>query len=270
MSDTPDAIDRERLRQQALLQALWQRLPASELTPWLQAGARHGIERGLATYRANAAASAERALAARFPTVLALLGDEAFGALARQCWREHPPERGDLDEAGGAFPDLLDREGADSPWPYLGDVARLDAAVADAERAADQPAEPESLALLAQDDPSQMVPRWAPGLVLVPSPHPIVALYRAHHAADEAERDACRAAARDALQQQSGETALVWRRAWKAQVLCVDAREAAWTEALLAGRSLGDALSQAGDGFEFEAWLIAALQRGQLLGVRRL
>ena len=49
----------------------------------------------------------------------------------------------------------------------------------------------------------------------------------------------------------------------------LDERDASFVEALLKGRSLDDALCAADGGFDFEAWLIAALQSGWLAEVCR-
>jgi hypothetical protein len=63
--------------------------------------------RGLQAYRANADASAGRALAAALPTVQRLIGEDDFAHLARRFWRAQPPRRGDLAEWGEGFADWL-------------------------------------------------------------------------------------------------------------------------------------------------------------------
>ena len=72
--------------------------------------------RGLQAYRANADASAARALGTAFPTVQALVGDEDFAHLAHEFWRFDPPTRGDLGDWGDAFA-LAPRSGSRSTWP---------------------------------------------------------------------------------------------------------------------------------------------------------
>ena len=47
----------------------------------------------------------------------------------------------------------------------------------------------------------------------------------------------------------------------------IDAPTAAWTQDLLAGIDLDTALTRAGDGFDFAAWLGAALRGSWLRGV---
>ena len=71
-----------------------------------ESGAR--AARGLEAYRANAESIAERALAAAFATVQAMLGAEDFARLAREFWHARPPEHGDLGEWGEALPQWIE------------------------------------------------------------------------------------------------------------------------------------------------------------------
>ena len=100
MSDSV-ALQREALRQQQLLRTLWRRGDEPALLLWLRESAERAGH-GLAAYRGNTAAIAERALAAAFPTVCQLIGD-SFGSLARALWQRFPPQRGDLAQFGHAL-----------------------------------------------------------------------------------------------------------------------------------------------------------------------
>jgi hypothetical protein len=81
--------------------------------------------RGLQAYQANAGALAERALAAAFPTVAQLLGDESFAAWRAPSGRPTRPRQGDMATWGAAA--RLHRGGPQlAGEPYLADVARLD------------------------------------------------------------------------------------------------------------------------------------------------
>jgi hypothetical protein len=71
------------------------------------------------------------------PTVQQLVGDAAFGVIARALWQAHPPLAGDLAEWGGALPDWLAADPALADEPHLADVARVDLALHRAESAAD-------------------------------------------------------------------------------------------------------------------------------------
>ena len=90
---------------------------------------------GLQAYRANAAASARRAMADAYPTVQQLLGCEAFAALTQAHWHGQRPRRGDLAVWGEALPDFIANADQLAAEPYLADVARLHSAPHQARRA---------------------------------------------------------------------------------------------------------------------------------------
>ena len=253
----------EAQRQQALMAALW---GAGE-----PQGMAHGatrIQRGLQAYQAHAGAASERALAASFPTVQALMGEESFAALARVFWRRQAPTRGDLAAYGEALPAFIADSEQLRDVPYLADIARLDWQVAAAERAADATLDTESLSLLAETPPAQLRLHLMPGTALVASACPIVSVWLAHRAGEgAAER---RDQAREALAQGLAETALVWRSGWRALVQALSPDTARWMRSLLRGDTLAVALAEAGEGFAFEPWLLQALQSGWLWRAERV
>jgi hypothetical protein len=254
--------DLEAQRQRRLLDGVLAAQADASALPTREAGAR--ALRGLQAYRANADASAERALATAFPTVQMLLGNEDFPALAREFWRARPPERGDLGEWGDALPDWLATHAQLAAWPYLADAARLDGALHRCERAADDTPDHASLGRLADTDPAALFIRFMPGVALVDSDWPIGAIHRAHHE-DESLFDTLR----EAIEARRGESVIVSRLGWKAVPSTVDAATAAWTRAVLAGQDLGSALAGAPEGFDFSAWLATALQSNWLKGIER-
>lgn len=248
---------REALRQQLLLRAVLGHDRPGELAGWLRESASAGgIERGLAAYRGNAGANAERALAAAYPTLAQLLGAEAFAALARAHWQQQPAAGGDLGMWGAELAVFIAGIESLRSEPYLPDVARLEWALHLAERAADA-APPHGLDRLADGDPEALFVRLAPGTALVDSAHPIVTILQAHRS-QASDRFAPVRAARKAG---TGECALVERRGWRAVPRCLAPDEARFTRALLAGCTLADALDAAGAAFDFQAWLIAVLRR---------
>ena len=171
-------LNLEAQRQQRLLYTLWQQAPEVALSAWL-GDAPERQARGLRAYRANAQATAARALAAAFPTVAALLGDETFNAVAARHWQLHPPERGDLAQFGTAFTSALADDPQLSDLPYLADVARLDWAVHHCAMAADAPGTVAGLALLADTDPAELRLMLWPGLGLLSSAWPVVSIWQA-------------------------------------------------------------------------------------------
>ncbi len=257
-----DAILREHLRQGLLRDALG-RGDARGLAGWARPLARADVERGLAAYVANAGEHAERALGARYPTVRALLGDEAFGWLARRHWRVSPPTHGDLADWGDGLPAALADDAQLAELPYLAEVARLDDAVARAERAADAEVQPDTLLRLADTAPERLVLRAAPGLRLLDGRHAAVSIWRAHHDPVRRDRPDPFAEARAALAAGQAETALVWRQGWAVRVAAPDGAAARFIRgALLDACPLTDALAVAGEGFDFAAWLAPAVADG--------
>lgn len=257
------AMQREALRQQMLLRALWRDARPAVLQGWLR-DAPERATRGLAAYRANAGAAAERALATTFPTVAALVGAESFVGLARAFWQAHAPKRGDLGELGADLPDFIAASEQLVSEAYLADSARLDWAVHRATRAADAAAEAADLQRLAEHDPSQLRLRLRPGCALVPSTWPIVAIWAAHRS-DAPDRFAPVRTALDAWQ---GEIAFVWRDGFTVRVDALSSTaDASFVQSLLAAHSLAQALDAAGPDFAFDRWLAQALQQRTLVAV---
>lgn len=252
-----DAVRREALRQQLLLRTLMQDARATALGGWVrQDGLRR--DRAVLAYRANASASAERALASAYPTVQAMLGEENFAQLARAAWRQQAPERGDLAQWGAHLPAMLEANAQWHEWPYLPDAARLDWAVHGAEQAADDGLDAGTLQCLGLHEPQALRLRLQPSVALVVSGHPIVTIWQAHHGGADF------AAVREARARRRGEAALVHRIGWRAQVIALDAATQRFMQALLAHETLAAALEAAGADFEFQAWLVRALQLGWL------
>lgn len=264
----------EAERQHSLLAALW----SADSSASGDLPCREGpvsVARGLSAYRANAGANAARALEAAFPTVQALIGADDFRRLARDHWLQTAPVCGDLAEWGGALGCWLDEHPALADWRYLGDCARLDWAVHRCERAADAVLDAESIARLGDTDPQFLHFLFRPGVAVLRSHWPVVMLHEAHRQADLAP---ALASLREALALGVGESALVARApgSWRTQVHRIDAATATWTEHLLAGASLADALSAvdaASDGtdgpaFDLATWLAMALREGWLKGIR--
>ena len=252
--------EKESLRQQMLLRALLNDARPGVVAGWMRDGER--FPRGLAAYRANAGALAERALTAAYPTVAELLGDESFAGLARAFWQRQPPARGDIAQWGAALPAFLADEQALAEEPYLADVARLDWAVHLAASAADDSGVPSGLERLSDTDPSTLWLRPRRGTALVESRHPIATIVLAHRSRDEDRFAPVRAA----FTAGDGEAALVWRDGWVVRVAAWPAAQLPFTRAVLRGADLDNSLKEAGPPFDFEAWLLATLRTGWLAG----
>ena len=83
-------------------------------------------EPGFAVYRNTCARGAVEALRAAYPTVDALIGEEAFTGAALDYRSERPPRSPVLSDYGADFADFLARQPWTGELPYLADVARLD------------------------------------------------------------------------------------------------------------------------------------------------
>lgn len=257
-------------QQTALLQALFAS-PGTAVTPPRMAelaDANHPqTVRGLAAYRRNGHAAAERALRAAYPVIAALIGDENFDPLAREMWHHHPPLRGDLALWGDALPAFLEQHDQLADTPYLGDVARTEWALHRAGSAADATPDLTSFARLAQEDPQGLGLTLAPGTAVIASRHPVASLVTAHlYAAPDLNEAARR------LHAGCAEQAVVWRQGLRPRLCPIGPHAATLLTALLNGADLPTALdaaceTPAPDTFDFGAWLTQSVTEGLVLGV---
>ncbi|MEG0880625.1 MAG: DUF692 family protein [Janthinobacterium sp.] len=189
-------------------------------------------------YRGNLSATWRRTLGHAYPVVLALVGEDFFGGLARAYGGQYPSDSADLNQFGDRFADFL----ADFPpvdeLPYLPDMARLEWAVHLAHYAADaQGLAPEALAALHPDQLEARRFSLHPACVLLASDWQVAALWQAHQ---EGEGQGM-----FPQDMRGASQALVCRPRWKAQVLVVDAAAHAALLALQQGQTFGAALDAA-------------------------
>jgi hypothetical protein len=256
---------REALRQQMLLRALWRDARPGVVEGWLRdtPGAPARKRRGLQAYQANAGALAERALAAAFPTVQALLGDKPFAALARAFWHAQAPLDGDLANWGDGLPGFVGADPQLADEPYLGDVAAIDWAVHRAELADDDSAEVQGLQALAEHEPQALTLQLRAGWAVLSSPHPVHAIWAAHRSDDPDRFVPVRAA----LAQGLAQCVRVRRDGLRAVVELIDDTTARFEQQLLQRDTLATALAGTPPGFDFEAWFIDILRLGGLSAV---
>jgi hypothetical protein len=255
------------LQQQALLDALFQRPGGSTAAlarQTLDAMLTPHAGRGLAAYRSNGHALAERSLHAAYPVIAELIGHENFDPLAREFRHSHPPERGDLAHWGDALPAFLQDNEQLSSLPYLADVARIEWALHQAAGAPDAPTDAASFARLANEDPQHLTLALAPGTAVFSSRWPVASLITAHRdgqpgLVEVGER------LRDGL----GESALVWRQGLRPCVARCPAPVAPLLGALLRGLPLPGALNAiaSDEPFDLSTWLAEAVQQGLVIGV---
>ena len=258
-----EALRREALRQQLLVQAVRRASTDHSLKHWLRDAATQQAQ-GLQAYRANAMSVAERALACAYPTLVELLSEVSFAALARVFWSRHAPSDGDMALFGEQLAEFIEHDNLLASEPYLADVARLEWAVHRCGFAADAPNQVSGLQLLGDASGPSCCLLLRPGTVLCPSDWPVVSIWQAHRRADAGRLDGIALALRPG----QAESALVVRDGWRVVVEALDAAAARFTDEILRGQPLAHALDQAGEGFDFEAWLMQAVQQQWLVEVQ--
>ncbi|MCX2861792.1 DNA-binding domain-containing protein [Paucibacter sp. PLA-PC-4] len=242
----------ELRRQHALVQALLQTLPPAAPPLGLQALGGVTPTRGLQAYRGHAKALSAQTLASVFHRLQQALGETDFAAMAWAFWRACPPQRGDLGCWGQALPEFL-RDQPDMP-AWLPDLARLEWAAHQAERALDAELDAASLQWLAEQDPTLLSLRLRPGLHVLSLVGAAVARWPlAVFGSDDEDL-----------------IVLVWRLGWRAEARLLAADQAMFMQALLLGHSLQQSIDQTlavHPGFDFAAWLQAALSEAWLQAV---
>jgi hypothetical protein len=188
-------------------------------------------ERRVGVYRNHHRLSLAVALAANFPTVVKVVGEEAFQALALTFLAIDPPRDPCLAGYGRGFPAFLESDPRSQSLVYLGDVASLDWAHNIAERADDLPTF--SAAHLAQVDSAHLESlrlRPHPSLTLLRSLYPLLRI-----------RDVAAGREEGVSLNAGGVDLVIWRKAGAVTCAALDRATLAFVTTLAAGQSLGEA-----------------------------
>jgi hypothetical protein len=154
------------------------------LAPAIIADAFDTAER-LGIYRNNFLIGLGEALKANFPVTLQLLGRAFFEQAARRFVPAHPPRRPCLFEYGADFPDYLRGLPQLSALPYVAEVARFEfARIASYNAPAETYLSAEMLAGLSPDRLEALPVRRAQHAQIVAASAPVLALWKAHQAAE--------------------------------------------------------------------------------------
>ena len=212
-------------------------------------------------YRNAVFANYRNALRASFPVVLRLVGEPFFNAAVDAFVQTHPSVSGDLNVYGDAFGDFLGSYSHASNLPYLADVARLEWAVDEAQRAADRVSAPDDVVAALAATPPERLPstrlRLDPSCRLVASDFPILRIRQANQPGHEND---------DPVSLDEGADHLVVRRGADGVVLArIGAGAHAFLAALAANASFGaalDAAQQADADFDLGAVLRANIAAG--------
>ncbi|MGB9992621.1 MNIO family bufferin maturase [Massilia sp. SM-13] len=239
--------------------ALFERELAGAAAP-LFVGEQEAVCQRLALYRGNLGASWTKVLAASYPVLQQLVGEEYFAALARAYGRAWPSQSGNLDDFGGHFPEFLDSHAAAAQYPYLPDMARLERALGRGAAGGGQRLEAAQLQGLAPEALDSMRLRLAHGVELFHSCWQVVPVWHAHRPEAELLLPDDPAGA---------SFAAIVRRAGAAWPLPLEAASFAALSALQDGATLGGALGGALDAAlacdphaDFGAYLQQWLQHG--------
>jgi hypothetical protein len=135
-------------------------------------------ESGLAVYRNNVMSSLIKVLAARFPAVRRLLGEDCFLEAARRFIAAEPPRSPLLLEYGDRFPEFLRRDAA--CVGHIADLADLEVARGKAYHAADAASLPQqAFAAIPAERLAGLRLAFHPSVSLLQSRFPIVSLWQA-------------------------------------------------------------------------------------------
>ena len=214
-----------------------------------------------AVYRNNVAVGLIKALEAKFPVVLRLVGDAFFRGMAGVYCAAHKPGSPLIFEYGDDFPEFVDAFEAARTVPYLGDIGRVEAAWLRAYHAADL--QPLGLADLALVPPDRLGDIWLTphtAAAVVSSDFPIGSIWAANRQNEVSP-----------VREWRPETVLVARPDADVGVHVLPASDAIFAAWLLAGKPLAvaaETAAQADRNFDFGAALVGLVSLGAFAAIR--
>jgi hypothetical protein len=200
--------------------------------------ARKGAVKRYNVYRNNVTVSLIDALAATYPAVQRITGIDFFRAMARFHIRATPPVSPLLFEYGHDFPGFIEQYEYAKAMPWLADVARIERAWLDAYHAADLPVLP--VQIFEDIEPVQLGE-------LRFTPHPATRIVRSAYSALSIFAMNRRDGPVEPLDPSGSEDALVTRPEADVIVSTLPDGGAAFLNTLIAGESLGVAVTAAFD-----------------------
>jgi hypothetical protein len=229
------------------------------------AGAHRPAER-IAIYRRTVFANYRNALGATYPVVQRLVGKPFFDAAVDAFVRAHPSRGGDLNVYGDAFGAFLAVYPPAGELPYLTDVARLEWAIDEANRAADATRSPDIVLGTLAIAPPERLPalrmRLEPSCRLVASEFPVLRIWQVNQAGYDGD---------DGVSLDDGPDHLLVRRDANGVALQrIAAADFAWLAALSARATLALAIDKAqgvAEAFDLGAALHAYIGNGTIAAV---
>lgn len=222
-----------------------------------------GAPARVGVYRNTTRANYRNALGATYPVVRELVGAPFFNAAVDAFVAAHPATGGDLNVYGAQLAEFLAAYPHARELPYLPDVARLEWALDEAQRAHEPRGSPqEVLAALAGEDAGTRAFTLDPSCRLVHSAYPVMRIWQVHQAGAEGEQRVDLAAGGDRL--------LVRREAGVPVIARLASGDYAWLATLALGHSLAAALEAALDAdatFDLGAALGQHIADGTIMAV---
>jgi hypothetical protein len=208
---------------------------AAELPVNLRAATAARAESGVAVYRNNVMSGLIKVVAARFPVVRRLMGEDCFFEKVRCFIAAEPPRSPLLLDYGDRFPQFLRRPGDDACIAYIADIADLEIARGKAYHAADAvPLPPQAFAAIPAEQLAGLRLSLHPSVSLLQSQFPVVSIWRANQEGGDV-----------ALRQWRPEAALIARPALEVEVWNLPPGGFAFLTALSRGAAMAEAAEAA-------------------------
>jgi len=195
-------------------------------------------ERRVDVYRNNAREGFRKALAADYPVIERLVGEQCMRGLARIYMREHPSRSGDLHGFGHEFAAFLAMRYGGTEYAYLADVARLEWACQEVTIAPDaESIGVDALTGFAADQLEHLQLRLHPAIRLVRSRYPVLRIWQLNQRGADTDESVDLAS--------GGDTLLVRRLESHVELRPLAASDWTLLTGLHAGVTLGEAVDAA-------------------------
>ncbi|WP_412972031.1 putative DNA-binding domain-containing protein [Glaciecola sp. MF2-115] len=237
----------------------------------------------LNVYSNNFIENGIRALSISFPTVVGFIGEDSFRILAKKFLYEVPKQSFDWAEYGCELPDFIGQQDALNDYPFLREVAILDWAIHQAQRAEDRRFLGASFALLESGDTATLKFVGAPALQVLPFLFPIVELYQVIHdpflqseeglvarknLLSEIKDHISLVLASDAINKVTPRSIVLWRPEYKAQFEYISSAEAQVISAINASTSVNTVIETIDDHqLDLLEWLTKAISNKLIFAV---
>jgi hypothetical protein len=212
-------------------------------------------------YRNNVTVSLIDALAATFPAILRITGQDFFRTMARLHIRADPPTSPLLFEYGYDFPAFIEHYEYARSMPWLADVARIERAWLDAYHAADaSPLSSQTLASIPAHALAETRFMTHPATRIQRSNYPAVTIFAANRSPGPVGR----------IETNEPEDALITRPELEVMVRRLPRDGAVFLNALMSGETLGGAAAVAlneNASFDFAVNIRGMLEAGAFTGI---